>query len=625
MKKTQCSDYLSAISAWAGGESPPNLIWDDKWGSAWGRGKRYRFLGHRQQKFCVVWDWKTGEKEVFYLKADDLKGNYTVPAPPEIKNIEDEFNALEDIKSHPYAQKKGIDISQLGFKKLGDRLIVPLYSLLTHEIVSWQSIEPGGHKEFKAGCPLTGGVYCTIGKRTDEIFVCEGMATGWTIHDITKRQVWCAFTKHKLDDLSRYLLKKNPPNSLIMALDNDGKETHKPQIKDKRFKDGISDEIKDKRFNVVVPDNEGDFNDFRDDPLQRIKLVEAAGIKIYSDTKDLDKDSIIKEIKRIKMAYYNYIPIKEQNPLFLDPQQIVADNNALLLCGATGTGKTGFSLGFLKNKLAEDKTCVIWEHSETNRWNRLQAWMAKNEIKNEPIITPSKREVLSYIKPGNIIYIDDTDSFFQIKNPTARREVADTLEDISWVCQLVRCCMILAHYQTKTSRGEANIQLRSGGDMSWINKVRYAAIIETSRQQIEKVNKSGVPVLKTVEQSYLAIQKGYRPKASNNQWWLEEDYQVGKPIKDSTFQKILEKKLKPQVELMVMRLNKMIFEYMVKNKTNQIPEKNFYDNVNSFFGLQKSQAWYYLRLSNYKLDKESKSIIHKETKLGKDEPGPVPF
>ena len=618
MEKIQCTDYLTAISDWTGGQAPSKWIWNGRWGSAFGKNQRFRFFGHPTQKFCMVFDWTTQKKALFYVES--LKGNFKMPEPPDIKNIEAEFQALEDTVTHPYAKQKGIDISGLGLKKMGNKLIIPLYSLLTDEIISWQWIDETGHKEFKRGCSLTGGVYFKIGQPTNEVVVCEGLATGCTDHAVTGKQVWCVFTKHNLDKTAKHLL-QTKTKKVVVALDNDGPDnTHKVQIKDKRL-------------GTVMPDKEGDFNDFQDDPEQKVKLLKAVNVPVYQKENDLDKEAIIKAIRNKLNAYYHFMPkTKIQHPEFWDSHQIVPKNNAWLICGGTGTGKTGHSLGFLKDILLEGVPCIIWEHSESNRLNRINVWIEKFGLRGKVVVTPDKKEVLDFIKKDRIIYIDDTDSFFQIKKPTDRREVADTLEDISWLCQLAECTMILAHYQTKTSRGELNIQQRSGGDMSWINKVRYAAIIEMSLQQEEIISKSGVPTLKTIEKSFLAIQKGYRPEAKHKHWWLDKDFLVESPIRTSTFQKILLKKLNSQTELVVVKLNKMLFDYMNTHKTNKMDLGTFYERLLSRLGLQKYQAWYYLNLSNYKIVYAVKGVVHKTykekastPKVDKDDPGPVPF
>ena len=87
-----------------------------------------------------------------------------------------------------------------------------------------------------------------------------------------------------------------------------------------------------------------------------------------------------------------------------------------------------------------------------------------------------------------------------------------------------------------------------------------------------------------------------------------------------------------KVEFVVLEMNKMIFLYLKRYKTDKMPSKVFYDMVEEKLGFQKSQAWYYLKLSNYTNKRsgfgQPSFIVHKETKLQKTEPeeaGPPPF
>ena len=625
MRKTKCSSFVSAIKEFAMGATPPPLVWSGQWSVSWGKNNRYRFWGHREKRFCIVYDWSTGEKELFYKIPTHLRGNYSIPEPK--KDIGLDYGKLRKAKKHPYARKKGIDLHQLDLRVLGENLIVPLRSIVTNDIVSWQTISPTGDKKFKAGCPLTGGVYFKIGNKTPEVFVCEGLATGWSVHEITKCQVWCAFSRSNLETLAKELLKYCPPNKVIIAGDNDGTNTLKP-------------DIKDKRFFYIIPANriEGedgkplkDFNDFRNDVIEKFRLVKMIrDIQLQKD--DLTNKEIREKMSEYVNAYLHYRDRDDsQPPRFLDKHKIIPESNAILLCGATGAGKSGFSLNFIKDMLALKKKCVIWEHSETNLKNRLNAWLKKENIDNKPIITSSKNEVITHFRKGNIVLIDDTDSFFSIKRPTDRREVADILEDISWLCQLADFTMILAHYQTKTSRGESNIQLRSGGNMAWINKVRYAVIIETSMQQEEVISKSGVRRLEDVERSILTVQKGhYNPgkRDKMRHYWLDDKYRIHKEVKSSTFNKIMAKKLNPQVDTIVSKINRIIFSYMVKQNTREMPRETCYKEISILIGPNTSARWYYLSLSNYKLNEKRTHVIlkgDKENKKERDDVGPAPF
>ena len=595
-QRTPTKNIIAEIEKWTGGPVP-NLVWNGKWTTSWGKGNRFRFLGHPGQKYGVIFDWSDGRKELFYI--EDFSGKIEIPKPPEIKDITDEFNALQNATTHPYATQKNITLPP-GLKIKGNNLVVPLYSMDTHTIISWQEIFPqkdkdGKNKKFKANCPLTGGVYFMIGEKTKEVFACEGLATGVSINKITNKQVLCCFTIHSLDKLCTHLLSKKKYNKVVQAVDNDGPNTHKTKIKDPRFE-------------VVCPDKPGDFNDWQDDILEQCKLTKS--IKTEDEIKEetqLTQKEIIEYMKEMHSYYYKLTDhSKKVKVKFWDHQKLIAQKNATLVSGGTECGKTGFSLSFAEDMLKRNKKVIIWEHSEMNRGNRLNAWLEETELIKQgklPIITKNKKEVLRHIKKDNIIIIDDTDSFFQIQRPTNRREVADTLEDISYICQYAECTIILSHYQTKTSRGETDIQLRSGGDMTWVNKIRYALIIEKSTQQKAEVDEKGKKELKKYERSYVVVQKGHRPKCRIEAYWLNKNFRPSEAIKKSTLEKVLRKKTNPQVGQGVLELNKFTFKKLQELKGKYLAIK-FYKDASEDLGVPISMIKRLLRMSNYKSEQE---------------------
>ena len=588
-KNIETTNIIAEIEKWTGGPVP-NLVWNGKWTTSWGKGNKFRFCGHPSQKWGIIYDWTTCDKQLFYVKG--FEGKIEIPKPPEIKDISDEFNALQNATTHPYAKQKNITLPP-GLKIKGNNLVVPLYSMDTHTIISWQEIFPqkdkdGKNKKFKANCPLTGGVYFMIGEKTKEVFACEGLATGVSINKITNKQVLCCFTIHSLDKLCTHLLSKKKYNKVVQAVDNDGPNTHKTKIKDPRFE-------------VVCPSEEGDFNDHQDNIMEKFKLKSAVGYKLHKTRDEIKGKEIREELKNIRDAYWIETP-KETilEPTFYSKKCIIPQNNAILVSGATGIGKTGFCLSVCEDRLKEGMIPVIWEHSEMNRFNRLNKWLEQIKTKYKPIFTPSKREFLKYIiKNGPyLLYTDDTDSFFEIQKPTDRREVGDTLEDINYICPLVKKTWMLCHYQTKISKTETDIQNRSGGSMTWINKMRYAIIIEPSNQQVILTDDNGKKTQETIKKPYIAIQKGYRPKSKISSWWLDKNFRPDEAIKDSTFQKILKKKTNQALDDSVKFVNKTIFEYHEEN--GELKTTKFYTMMKVKMGLAEWQLRNLLNYSNYK-------------------------
>ena len=218
---------------------------------------------------------------------------------------------------------------------------------------------------------------------------------------------------------------------------------------------------------------------------------------------------------------------------FFDKYETKPKNNMVLISGDTESGKTAHSLKEIEGYLKKGIPCTIWEHSETNRFNRLNQWIKDNGLSKTPLfMSIHRQDILDHFEAGSVVLIDDTDSFFHIQNPIARREVADAIEALSWITQLVGFTCFCCHYQSKTSKNEKTATARSGGSMTWINKARYALLIEKAVRDTETAiigNELNEERTETEQKtcSFIKVQKGNRTKGIADSWWLKEDYTIG--------------------------------------------------------------------------------------------------
>lgn len=120
---------------------------------------------------------------------------------------------------HPYLSRK--QITCLGARVLGDMLLVPMKHS-AKELVGLQRIWPDGTKRFINGSPLA-GAYCTIGTPTKEgtVVICEGYATGVSIHMATGYCVVVAFNSGNLSEVANKIRRALPSARLIIAGDDD--------------------------------------------------------------------------------------------------------------------------------------------------------------------------------------------------------------------------------------------------------------------------------------------------------------------------------------------------------------------------------------------------------------------
>lgn len=117
---------------------------------------------------------------------------------------------------HPYLTTKWV--KPLNLRQFKDVLMVPLVD--DHGLANIQFIQPDGTKRFYKG-GKTKGTYCPIGKVENFIYVCEGWATGASIHTLTGEAVFCAMNAANLLPVAQMARAKYPNHHIILAGDND--------------------------------------------------------------------------------------------------------------------------------------------------------------------------------------------------------------------------------------------------------------------------------------------------------------------------------------------------------------------------------------------------------------------
>ncbi|MFA7455640.1 MAG: DUF3987 domain-containing protein [Desulfobulbaceae bacterium] len=106
-----------------------------------------------------------------------------------------------------------------GTRTDGPVLVAPVYNP-AGDLCSVQKIQPDGEKRFAAGCPVAGGWFAMPGDQ-GPVIVCEGVATGASLHEATGATVLCAFSAGNLEAVARMARTRYPARKLILAADND--------------------------------------------------------------------------------------------------------------------------------------------------------------------------------------------------------------------------------------------------------------------------------------------------------------------------------------------------------------------------------------------------------------------
>jgi phage/plasmid primase-like uncharacterized protein len=123
--------------------------------------------------------------------------------------------------SHPYLSAKAIRPS--GTRLDGAHILVPLHDV-DGKIQSLQTIDARGHKLFCSDLPTAAGMYVIGGRIADAeapVLVCEGFATGASLHETTGRTVVVAFNAGNLVKVAERLVSAYPGAAWIVAGDDD--------------------------------------------------------------------------------------------------------------------------------------------------------------------------------------------------------------------------------------------------------------------------------------------------------------------------------------------------------------------------------------------------------------------
>ena len=172
------------------------------------------------------------EREAFskLIEAARLKAQAERRAEHEARAIEarSEWAAAEPANpAHPYLIRKGVKPHNL--RQRGGLLIVPLFDAFG---LLWnvQRIQADGGKRFKPG--RAGGLFSPIGdlNKPRTILICEGWATGATLHEETGHPVLCAMNAGNLLLVATAARSAWAGAELVICADNDRQTEGNPGV-----------------------------------------------------------------------------------------------------------------------------------------------------------------------------------------------------------------------------------------------------------------------------------------------------------------------------------------------------------------------------------------------------------
>jgi putative DNA primase/helicase len=120
--------------------------------------------------------------------------------------------------THPYLTKKGI--APYGVRVSWGSLVIPLRDS-AGTLQGLQFIDQDGGKKYLTGTRKTGAYFAIGGKPAGVLYLCEGFATGASIHQATGGAVAVAFDAGNLRSVAEALRQKFPGLRIVVCADND--------------------------------------------------------------------------------------------------------------------------------------------------------------------------------------------------------------------------------------------------------------------------------------------------------------------------------------------------------------------------------------------------------------------
>ncbi len=326
--------------------------------------------------------WKTGEQHTWCAKASSeltpderIEHRARIDAAKQARRDEERRvkvaageearrqwkAAATDVGEHPYLARKNVQAH--GLRADAGDLLVPVHGS-DGTLSSIQRIRPDGTKRFLPGGAVAGR-YHAIGRVTDRVVVCEGYATGATIHEACGHAVAVAFNAGNLEPVARAIRAKYPGVAILIAADDDAATAQNPgRTKATAAALAAGGVVAVPDFGRSRPDAVSDFNDLAG--LRGLAAVAAQIDLAWMQTPQthIDKVQLLRarDIKpqRIEWLWSGFLAVSMVH----------------ILAGRAGTGKTTIAESFAAIRSAGG----VWPDGSRAEKGAVVIWSGEDQV-----------------------------------------------------------------------------------------------------------------------------------------------------------------------------------------------------------------------------------------------------
>jgi putative DNA primase/helicase len=285
--------------------------------------------------------------------------------------------------SHQYLMAKNVD--SYGLRVEGENLLIPVYNLSEKGVTSLQTISSNGEKRFLSCGKVQGGFY-QIGDESDEVVICEGFATGASIHEATGLVTAIAFHAGNLLPVAKAIRDKFPNKKLIIAADDDWKKADNTGLeKAKEAASSIGAHLAIPQFLKNRGDKDTDFNDLArlsGANAVRLQIESAKLVYVLKDGVNLICGSTLNPVK-IEWLWNGWL----------------AKGKPTIMAGEPGTGKTTIAI----HMAAIVTTGGRWPDDSTCPEGDVLIWSGEDD----PSDTLMPRLIAAGANPSRVFFVGD--------------------------------------------------------------------------------------------------------------------------------------------------------------------------------------------------------------------------